>query len=225
MNCHVITVQCDSLTACLSRKPCTQRAFKLMCCSLGSSWTRHSRRCSKGLKGPPRRKACQQCAIAKTRCNLERPICGSCRERRVTCNYISPDLQPAAKRSESARKPPVGDGQRAGSILPTPSLHISEQRRQELLVDTPSPPELYAETLHTMHFIVRVLKSWSRMMAAHDLALLPPMIHNVQLEYGIPTPLANCSTLAKMWAEHVEGSSQLVRSSIAQEVQRLFDEV
>jgi hypothetical protein len=62
-------------------------------------------------------------------------------------------------------------------------------------------------------------------MAAHDLAVLPPMIHNVQLEHGIPTPLANCSTLAKMWAEHAEGSSQLVRSSIAQEMQRLFDEV
>jgi hypothetical protein len=225
VNIFVVAVQCSSLTACIFCKPRKQCVPWLTCFSSGSSWTRHSNRCSKGLKGPTRKKACQQCTVAKTRCNLERPICGTCRERRITCKYILPDAQPAAKRSESSRRPPVGDGQRRGSTVATPNLHISEQRREELLVSTPSPPELNAGTQHTMHFIIRVLKSWPRMMAAHDLAVLPPMIHNVQLEHGMPTPLANCSTLAKMWAEHVEGSSQLVRGSIAQEVQRLFREV
>lgn len=109
-------------------------------------------------------------------------------------------------------------------FVPT-DQHVTELRHQELLNGTSGQPELHAATRHTMHFIIRVLKSWPRMMATPDLALLPPMIHNVQFEHGTPTPLANCSTLVKMWAEHVEGSSRLVHTSISQEVQRLFHEV
>lgn len=106
-----------------------------------------------------------------------------------------------------------------------PDQHVTEQRRQELLEDPLSPPKLSAETLHTLHFVIRVLKSWPRMLATSDFTLLPPMIHHLQLEHGIPTPLANCSTLVRMWAEHVEGSHRLVQTSISQEVQRLFHEV
>lgn len=190
-----------------------------------SSWARHSRRCSTGLKAPSRQKACQHCVAAKIRCNLERPTCRTCYDRRIVCSYNSPDTQPS-KHSASPSNPLAGDGQRKEGMPTTPDQDIvSEQLRQDPLNATHSPPKLYPETFHTLQFIVRVLKSWPRMMINPEPALLPPMIHSAQLKHGTPTPLANCSTLVKMWFEHIEGSSRLVYTSISEEVQKLFREV
>lgn len=151
-------------------------------------------------------------------------MCKSCQERRLLCTFDFPAAQPA-KHSTPAGSLLVGDDQRSESISPRQDQHNSDQRRQQLLIGTPGRLELRAETRHTMHFIIRVLKSWPRMMAAPDLSLVPPMIHNVQFEHGTPTPLANCFTLAKMWIERIEGSSRLVHTSIIREIQSLFHEV
>jgi hypothetical protein len=75
-----------------------------------------------------------------------------------------------------------------------------------------------------MYFIIRVLKSWPRGMAVHHTAHLPPIIHRLQLADGLPAPLANCFTLAKMWADRTEGSGELVQSTILHEVRRLLRE-
>jgi hypothetical protein len=104
-------------------------------------------------------------------------------------------------------------------------LVISDHRRQVLLGNAPNTPRSDVVVKHTMHFVIRVLKSWPRLMAAHDTAQLPPIIHRLQLSDGIPTPLANCYTLVKMWAGHADGSRSLVRNTILQEVRRLLDEV
>lgn len=77
-----------------------------------------------------------------------------------------------------------------------------------------------------MHFIIRILKSWPRMMAAYDTAhLLPPFIHRLQLADGMPTSLADCYTLVRMWTGQEAESRGLVHQTILQEVRRLLREV
>ncbi|EPQ58763.1 hypothetical protein GLOTRDRAFT_36217, partial [Gloeophyllum trabeum ATCC 11539] len=42
---------------------------------------------------PPRKKACQQCTNAKTRCDLQRPTCSRCQLRGLDCRYAAqPEL-------------------------------------------------------------------------------------------------------------------------------------
>lgn len=106
-----------------------------------------------------------------------------------------------------------------------PKLAISASRRQALLGTAPETPSSDGVVRHTMHFVIRVLKSWPRLMAIHDTAHLPLMIHRFQLLGGIPTPLANCYALVKMWAGHTPGSRALVQNTILQEVHRLLHEV
>lgn len=107
-----------------------------------------------------------------------------------------------------------------------PELVISDQRRQALLWTAPKTLITGAAPQHAMHFVIRVLKSWPRMMATHDPGLiLPPVIHRAQLEYGMPKPLANCYTLVKMWAGQAVGSRELVQTTILLEVRRLLSDV
>ena len=104
-------------------------------------------------------------------------------------------------------------------------LVVSQGRRQIMLGKAPNAPSNDLVVRHTMHFVIRVLRSWPRMMAAHHTAQLPPPIHRLQLADGVPTPLANCYALTKMWSEHTDGSRELVKNTILQEIQRLFGEV
>ncbi|KAL7907080.1 hypothetical protein GGI35DRAFT_103180 [Trichoderma velutinum] len=103
-----------------------------------------------------------------------------------------------------------------------PELIISSYRRRLLLSEARNTPNTDPVTRHTMHFVIRVLKSWPRMMGSHLTSQLPPMIHRLQLADGIPIPLANCCTLAKMWIMHSEGSRDLVQGTIHNEVRRLL---
>ncbi|TFK54876.1 hypothetical protein OE88DRAFT_1653418 [Heliocybe sulcata] len=41
-------------------------------------------------RAPPRKKACQNCTTAKTRCDLQRPTCLRCHTRGITCHYSVP---------------------------------------------------------------------------------------------------------------------------------------
>ncbi|KAK8123161.1 C6 finger domain protein [Apiospora sp. TS-2023a] len=78
---------------------------------------------------------------------------------------------------------------------------------------------------HTMHFVIRVLGSWPRLMATYHTCQLPPIIHNSQIADGsLPKPLAHCYTLTKMWDSQVAGSGDLVQGIVLDEVQRLWRE-
>lgn len=104
------------------------------------------------------------------------------------------------------------------------SLDIPEERRRQLL-GVPGTPNTDAVAKHTMHFILRNLKSWPRLMALHHTTHLPPMIHRLQLSGDMPMPLANCYTLVRMWADHNKTSAGLVQDTINREIQRLLVEV
>ncbi|KAL6693361.1 hypothetical protein J3F84DRAFT_77625 [Trichoderma pleuroticola] len=103
-----------------------------------------------------------------------------------------------------------------------PELIISNYRSRLLLNEARRTPNTDPVARHTMHFVIRVLKSWPRMMGSHLTSQLPPMIHRLQLADGIPIPLANCCTLAKMWIMHSEGSRDLVQNTVHNEVRRLL---
>ncbi|KAM0817382.1 putative Transcription factor domain-containing protein [Seiridium cardinale] len=98
-----------------------------------------------------------------------------------------------------------------------PRLTISEERRRSLSDSSPGIPTLGPKFTHIMHYIIRVLKSWPRLMAVHGLSQLPPFIHTLQLTERIPTPLVDCLTLVKMWADYTEASASLVQRTVLQE--------
>ncbi|KAL2802365.1 hypothetical protein BJX63DRAFT_437954 [Aspergillus granulosus] len=79
-------------------------------------------------------------------------------------------------------------------------------------------------TNRAMYFMLRVLKSWPRMMAIHGPDLLPPFIHKFQLANGIPEPLAICFTLVNIWSAGMESNPELVCESIVKEIRRLLYE-
>jgi hypothetical protein len=106
-----------------------------------------------------------------------------------------------------------------------PKLIISEQRKQELLGGRLTTPISDPAVKHTLHFVIRILKSWARSAAAGHVDQLPPIIHKAQLLNGTPIPLSNCFALTKMWFYNNTGSRKLVENTILQEVQRLIREV
>ncbi|KAB2573319.1 hypothetical protein DBV05_g7994, partial [Lasiodiplodia theobromae] len=134
---------------------------------------------------------------------------------------------PTSSSSHSPLPPPTPTTTTTNTIAA--GLVISTQRRQELLGTTASPSSSRdgGARQHTLHVVIRILKSWPRLMAMHGASPqhLPPMIHPVQLEPhadALPVPLANCFALAKLWATHTCATAQLVHDAATQEVQRLL---
>jgi hypothetical protein len=82
-------------------------------------------------------------------------------------------------------------------------------------------PELKAGVV----LMCRVFRTYPRMMSRR--VQLPPFIHDHQLRGMVPVPLANCFALSRMWNGHtdVEGSANIVQSTIRAEMDRLFNEV
>jgi hypothetical protein len=283
---------------------------------VASSLTRHVKHCLQNIKGPSRRKSCSACAVAKLRCDLQRPSCSRCRERAFVCEYVSRDgtaivpsltaatagastIQDQLQDDQSLAYDEAGDASAVSTVqksisstesignsrllesddplgmidcgtestphsqadtsrenvsdrdgtldsmttaseigreifensgiydpgMIAPESIISSYRRQVLLSAARETPSTDHVARHTMHFVIRVLKSWPRMMATHRTSHLPPMIHRLQLADGIPIALANCYTLAKMWIMHSEGSRDLVQNTIHDEVRRLLRDV
>lgn len=101
-------------------------------------------------------------------------------------------------------------------------LQLSEERRLELLGTAPGTPNATPIVLHAMRLVVQVLKAWLRLMAERDESHLPPMVHAVQVEHGVPGVLARCASLARMWADHDGQTAELVQQTMLREVERLL---
>lgn len=77
---------------------------------------------------------------------------------------------------------------------------------------------------HSMEFLFRTFRSWPRMMAQGF--QLPPLFHHSQTpQQNVPLPLANCFTLTKMWHGQCEGTSELIRETIQNEMKGLCAKV
>ncbi|KAI1437054.1 hypothetical protein GGR50DRAFT_137494 [Xylaria sp. CBS 124048] len=55
-----------------------------------SSLVRHTKKCTLEPKASARQKACRNCIVAKTRCDLQRPTCSRCDARNIRCAYARP---------------------------------------------------------------------------------------------------------------------------------------
>lgn len=237
---------------------------------------RHSKRCSPDAVPPSRRKSCRDCVASKSRCDLQRPVCGRCQVRDIDCEFASqgdvveagdtsgisttnlpgqnggssdygvtldsPSTFPSSHTSgwtsgtsstgvpSLSTYPALSPSDIQGAIIGDPEdvpveVTISEARRRVLLGTAPNrSPGSGEVSRHIMNFITRMLRSWPRLMESYHTALLPPMIHRVQLEDGVPTPLANCYALVRMWSGHAEGSGSFVRETIVSEIRRLMVE-
>ncbi|KAK6859406.1 hypothetical protein PG995_003042 [Apiospora arundinis] len=151
-------------------------------------------------------------------------------ESEVVSTYVTPNASPPhpGRYGPGAAEPYTADDQAGDRVrrngLPATAM-VSEERRRVLLGTAPGTPSNNMVVRHTMHIVIRVLRSWPRLMATYHTAQLPPIIHCSQVENGIiAKPLANCYTLARMWDGHAGGSTQLVQDTILNEVRRIFQE-
>jgi hypothetical protein len=78
---------------------------------------------------------------------------------------------------------------------------------------------------HSMELIFRVLRTWPKMLAEEF--QIPPLFHSTQITPNkrLPSPLANCVTLTKMWHGHCEGAEDMVRKIILKELDSIMDKV
>jgi hypothetical protein len=92
---------------------------------------------------------------------------------------------------------------------------------------------------HSMEVLLRVMKTWPKILAKEFQP--PPLLHTSQMNHiltsqnprvlqvepaqPVPQPLANCFTLAKMWAGQCEGASGIVTEAVTKEMHSLFDKV
>lgn len=143
----------------------------------------------------------------------------------------SPKSHPARSARSSASPLSAGDTlAHRYDTLPKhipPEFIISPERRQAILGTAPNAPRPSSNPAvrHTMHFVIRALLSWPRLMSIHPpTRLLPPPIHKLQIVNDVPPALANCYALTKMWVEHTTATSGLVRKIVLDEIGRLLRE-
>lgn len=191
-----------------------------------SSLVRHEKRCARRSTPPSRRKSCLPCASSKSRCDQRRPICGRCRSRQLACDFDTTTTATISTPDTPDAYRPATLGAHDDLVGPSPETVVSEARRQILLGAGPPgcPSDSGAVSHHVSGFVVRVLRSWPRLMALCHTARLPPMIHRVQLETGVPVPLARCYAIVGMWHRRGDGAAS-VRDKAAEEVQCLLGRV
>ncbi|KAJ9621528.1 hypothetical protein H2203_007015 [Taxawa tesnikishii (nom. ined.)] len=74
----------------------------------------------------------------------------------------------------------------------------------------------------TTFFIHNILKTYPGVLTKGE---LPPFIHSLQLNHKtLPTALANCASIARMWEGQPEGGSTIVRETTVREMDRLFNQ-
>jgi hypothetical protein len=88
----------------------------------------------------------------------------------------------------------------------------------------PSTATIPLLTRHSMEVLLRIFRTWPRMMAKG--IRVPPLIHSTQVP-GIAesTSLANCFTLVKMWDGQCLGTIDIVKETLKKEMQSLLETV
>ncbi|KAH7118740.1 hypothetical protein B0J11DRAFT_74339 [Dendryphion nanum] len=279
-----------------------------------SSLVRHSKRCTPGPAPSLRQKSCRQCTGSKTKCDLQRPRCGRCKQRDTPCEYFTP----MTRGTRRTPRPPQDSGESldslhffSGSSSPEasnadiPPVSFADVPQgllstdMELNLNSPFAPFVFSDTSatmpapitdflvdkdqldrldwlsetpptslntrsefdvisgidsphsspdgdnfgsndwllwnqgplqttpplvrHSMETLLRVMKTWPGMLAKEFQA--PPILHfsHSNLDTRLP-PMANCITVAKMWANQAEGETELIRQVIIQEMRVLFEQ-
>jgi hypothetical protein len=95
------------------------------------------------------------------------------------------------------------------------------QTALSILPSTATTPTLVR---HSMEYILRVLRTWPRMMAKG--VQLPPMIHPTQSPAVTKSKwLSNCYTIVKMWFGQCPGTSEIVQETVKREMEEVMNTV
>ena len=98
---------------------------------------------------------------------------------------------------------------------------VDQPNTLDLLPSSATTPRLVR---HSMELILRILRTWPRMLAK-DIQL-PPIIHATQVSEQFKTgTIANCITLAKMWHGQCLGAAEIVQDTVKREMQDLINTV
>ncbi|KAJ7482183.1 hypothetical protein B0H11DRAFT_2173247 [Mycena galericulata] len=183
-----------------------------------------------------RRKSCQNCADAKARCTLQRPICSRCQTKGLECQYFISDSGSVSATSSSdnsfstVEHPPCPQPGPQVAVTnvecpSTPGLTPESGRIASRWLDAFIPPlgkTLKNITSQTARYMARILKSYAKVLVKDDVAL-PPIIHPLQSTSPQP-PLANCRSILRMWDTRAPGSESMVRETVQREMSRIFEE-
>ncbi|KAH8591457.1 hypothetical protein B0O99DRAFT_269618 [Bisporella sp. PMI_857] len=146
-----------------------------------------------------------------------------------TPNSLSPGIStiflPAKEALHNPTRSLPRDAASSGTD-PAMSILIGTDENNTALSLLPSPATTPILVRHSMEFILRMLRTWPRMMAKE--IQLPPIIHSSQIPETSrvkekATPLSNCFTLAKMWHGQCPGARELVQLTVEREMQDLID--
>ncbi|KAJ7468697.1 hypothetical protein FB451DRAFT_1257030 [Mycena latifolia] len=185
-----------------------------------------------------RKKSCQNCSDAKTRCSLQRPNCSRCQVRGLACQYLTMDSPSSAPTTTPAN---IRDGPSAdlaqNPVYPHLATSIESPPTSQSVPTSESvrigsrwldalipPPGHTPKNLSSgaVRYMSRVLKTYPKiMLKAHE--PLPPIIHPHQPNVAQP-PLANCRSLLRMWEAKATGSESMVRHTVRREMGKLFEE-
>ena len=148
-------------------------------------------------------------------------------------NVASPDALLTPESHGSGRSPRGGDQRSQDRTSDTPTftdlslictIDSSRVRNRWMEAFVPSPnqrPKNFPPSI--IQFISRVFETYPRMMLHPGNP--PPIIHPSQLAVpDLPTPLANCLSLVRMWEGQVRGSEVIVRETVEKEMKRLYEE-
>ena len=109
----------------------------------------------------------------------------------------------------------------ANLIIPGPFSMVDHHNALGLLPSSTETPKLVR---HSMELILRILRTWPRMLAKE--IQTPPMIHPSQLSEPVKTGiLSNCITLVKMWYGQCSGATEIVQDTVKREMQELINTV
>ncbi|KAL7814387.1 MFS general substrate transporter [Trichoderma gracile] len=178
-----------------------------------------------------RQKACQQCSVAKARCDRKERCCSRCALRRLPCLY--PHSHPP---TAAASKHPFGDGSDPASLpapqpefvdFSTPDLicpiNAEEISNRWLNAYIPIPGQSVKNYPATVSaFIYRLLKSYTG-MAIHGRGF-PPFVHASQLMGPQPSPLlSTCLSIIRICDKPLPGSENVTAEILQREMSNIYE--
>ncbi|KAJ7058274.1 hypothetical protein C8F01DRAFT_1305790, partial [Mycena amicta] len=72
-----------------------------------------------------RQKSCLNCVRAKARCDLDRPVCGKCQEKRLECSYLNHDTRPAYTMSPPKSSSPAAETSAPSTVVISSPSHAA----------------------------------------------------------------------------------------------------
>ncbi|KAL5366535.1 hypothetical protein BJX96DRAFT_38134 [Aspergillus floccosus] len=146
---------------------------------------RHRRRCLRSNKPTMRRKACNACVQAKTKCCYTQPTCSRCTKRGIICEYVSPP----------STAPPISSAYAASSASSSSLSAKDTLRSDENHGNTTDVPSLWSRQSPLGDPGPDSLDSWSsqNFLWALDTIALPSMPSSSasmanKVTLGGPTP-------------------------------------